>query len=175
MRIQIKRIIAILLVVCFLMSVAAVSASAQIDTYKKFRITSVNSNKVLDVADATTEAGANICQEEWRNTDFQKWKIISLDGVDTGYYRIDNVKSGMCLDIYGASKKAGTKLIQYTWHNADNQKFKLIPLSGDVYKIECKHSKMVLDVNEESILNDAQIIQWTWHNGLNQQWFITAV
>ena len=172
---RIKKTLAVLLVVLFVVSLTAAAANAKIDPSETYKIMSVNSCKVLDVTGASTADGAQIIQYEWNGGENQKWSFIPLSGKDKGYYRIESVNSGKCLDINGGSKEAGAKLIQYTLNNGDNQKFKLIPLSDDVYKIECKHSKLVLDVTGESLDNSIDIIQWKWKSSLNQQWFITAV
>jgi hypothetical protein len=172
---NVRRRLAVLLLVLFVLSVTAATVDAKIDPSETYRIMSVNSCKVLDVSGASTNDGAQIIQYEWRGGENQKWSFIPLSGKDKGYYRIESASSGKCLDISGESKEAGAKLIQYTWHKGDNQKFKLTPISDDVYMIECKHSKMVLDVSGGSLDNSANIIQYTSHGRSNQQWFITVV
>lgn len=172
---NIRRRLAILMLVFFLVSITAASAYAEIDPSETYRIMSVNSCKVLDVSGASTVDGAQVIQYEWRGGDNQKWSLIPLSGRDKGYYRIESINSGKCLDIYGDSQATGAKLIQYNWHKGDNQKFKLTPLSDDVYMIECKHSKLVLDVSGGSLDNSANVIQYTSNGGLNQQWFLTVI
>jgi hypothetical protein len=172
---NVRRRLAVLLLILFVLSVTAAAVDAKIDPSETYRIMSVNSCKVLDVPGASTDDGAKIIQYEWRGGENQKWNFIPLSGKDKGYYRIESASSGKCLDIFGGSKEAGANLIQYTWGKGDNQKFKITPLSDDIYKIECKHSKMVLDVSDGSLANSANIIQYTSHGGLNQQWFITVV
>ena len=76
--VNVRRKIAVLLLVFFVLSVTAAAVDAKIDPSEAYRIMSVNSCKVLDVSGASTDDGAQIIQYEWNGGDNQKWSFIPL-------------------------------------------------------------------------------------------------
>ncbi len=90
-----------------------------------YKITSVNSNKVLDVQNDGRVNETNVCQFTPRNpiSDNEKWIIKNAGG---GYYYIISKASGLYLDIYNAEAKNGANVQIYEGHEGIGQKFKFI-------------------------------------------------
>ncbi|MBL8514237.1 MAG: RICIN domain-containing protein, partial [Betaproteobacteria bacterium] len=72
--------------------------------------------KVLDVANAGREDGANVQQYNWNGTGAQRWRV---EGGRT--FRLVNVNSGKCLDVESASRDAGANIQQWSCHGRENQ------------------------------------------------------
>jgi hypothetical protein len=139
-----------------------------------YRITSANSEKVLDVSGGVHDDGARIIQYAWHGGLNQVWRLEPLNGVDQGYYRILSLGSGKCLDVAGSAQEDGGEIIQYAYYNTDNQKWRLIVVDGG-FVIQAKHSGKVLDVPASSHDDGVPVIQYMQHNGNNQRWILVEV
>ncbi len=146
------------------------SIYGQNDAY--YKIVSVHSGKVLDVAGLSTENGANIYQWEYVGGDNQMWKFVHAGD---GYYTIACKRSGKYLDVSGASTADGANIIQWPSHGGNNQKWKLEHTNNGYYKITSKHSGKVLDVEGASTINGGNIQQWGYGAGNNQKWQLVRV
>jgi hypothetical protein len=87
-----------------------------------FRIVSVQSGKVLAVADQSTVSGAPIVESDWDGGHDQQWK---LEHLGLGNFRITARHSDRVLDVEGASMQEGARLIQSEWHSEDSQRWRL--------------------------------------------------
>lgn len=127
-----------------------------------YSIQNVDSGKVLDVANSSTDDRANVQQYEYWGGDNQQWNVE-----DTGNgYRIENANSGNVLDVAGDSD--GANVQQYSDHGGDNQRFYLNDQGGGQYHIQPVHSEKALDV--ESTDDGANVQQYAW-SGANNQLF----
>lgn len=139
-----------------------------------YKITSANSNKVLDINGgvSATNNGAKLQQWTWSNTDNQKWLLQS---VEAGIYRITPVHSGKALDVNGGetATQNGPYLNQWDYYGGANQKFAFAHLGNGNFAIIAKHSGKVLDVSGASTANGADIIQWQYSGESNQLWKVT--
>ena len=133
-----------------------------------YTFVSAKSGKLMDVAGASTAAGAQVIQWPANGGNNQRWNLVHLGG---DVYRIEAVHSGLALDVAGASTAPGAPVIQWPWHGDTNQRWRVVPLSGsDRFRITSVRSGHALDVEGESTADGARIIQWPWHGGANQQW-----
>lgn len=133
-----------------------------------YSMTSVHSNKVVDVAGFSTESGANIHQWNWNNTLNQKWTFQHL-GDDV--YRIDSLNSGKSLSIASASGENGTNVIQLDWTGSQNQQWK-VTKKGDAFEFKALSTEKCLDVKGYSQDNGGNLYSWRCHNGNNQRWTV---
>ena len=87
-----------------------------------FKITSLNSGRVLDVEKASTADKANVQIYTWNETSAQRWYVVSCGD---GWYKFVAKCSGRVLDIASANTVNGANIQQYKWNGTDAQKFKL--------------------------------------------------
>ena len=83
-----------------------------VDTVKEdseYVITSVNSNKVLDVENNSDENGALIQQYEYNENNNQIWYIRYIDDK---YFYIESKNSGKVIDVKNQDTQNGTTVYQ---------------------------------------------------------------
>ena len=136
-----------------------------------YRITNVNSGKVLDVSGQSTSDGANVQQYSYWGGSNQQWNVE-----DTGNgYRIQNVNSGKVLDVANASTGNGANVQQYTDYGSDNQRFHIHDQGSGQYHIQPVHSDKSLDVESSSTSDGANVQQYDWYGGNNQLFTLDSV
>ncbi|MBT9395582.1 RICIN domain-containing protein [Hymenobacter sp. NST-14] len=137
-----------------------------------YRITSVNSGKVLDMAGLSTSNGGQAQQWTYGGTSNQQWKLVDSG---SGYVRLVNLHSNKSLDLaQGASPAAnGTLVQQFDWNSNDSQRWLITAENGGAYRLTNKASGKVLDVDGVSTLDGARVHQWDWAGGNNQKWTFT--
>lgn len=134
-----------------------------------YRIINRNSEKLVDVNQASKANGANIVQWPGNGGNNQQWQILDIGG---GFYKFINRNSGLAMDVNQASTVNGAQIIQWPFNGGANQQWQTTSLTGGFTKIINKNSGEVLDVNGGVITNGASIIQWPWNGGNNQQWLV---
>ncbi len=93
-----------------------------------YKITSVHSDKVLDVTGGETKSNTNVQQYGYGGVAAQKWYLT--DAGDGYYYIRPDVDKGLCLDVAGSGTASGTNVKLFMIHNADAQKWKLTPVQN---------------------------------------------
>lgn len=137
-----------------------------------YQIKNVNSGNVLDVANSSTEDGANIQQYSYGGGSNQQWNV---EDTGSGQYRIANVNSGKVLDVANSSTEDGANIQQYSESGADNQRFELHDQGGGEYHIQPVHSDKAVDVANSSTSNGSNVQQWSWSGSGNQLWTFESV
>lgn len=132
-----------------------------------YKITSKNSNKVMEVENSSTTNGANISQNQWMNTDNQKWTVTD---VGSGYYSIRAVHSGQAVDVVASSTTDGANITQWPYYGNTNQQWQIQDAGSGYYKIVNRNSAKVIDVENFSTANGANISQYHWTGTDNQLW-----
>lgn len=136
-----------------------------------FRITNIESGKVIDINGASRDAGAKAIQYAWGDAYNQKWQI---NDCGNGYHRFVSVNTlGKALQISGASTAAGTDAELGNFNYSNNQLWELTAVnnsiqSGKTYRIVNRTSSKVLD----GISSD-QVVQNGAGNSGSQIWEIT--
>lgn len=136
-----------------------------------FRITSVESGKVIDISGASRTAGAKALQYTWSDAYNQKWQIHD-DG--KGYHRLVNVNTlGKALQIMGKSTANGTDAEIGDFNYSDHQLWQITAvqpqlISGNSYKIVNRTSGKVVDGGNG--LETTPIVQMTSAAHNNQLW-----
>lgn len=136
------------------------------NVYYKFKAR--HSDKVMDVAETSTESGANVLQSSDNGKTSQHWKLIK---VDNGVYQIINRNSGLVLD----ASLTNNNVLQYTNRNADNQKWKLTGNGTGAYYIVNKHYNRLLEVYYAETNEGSNIQHWPFNNETCQQWELIKV
>lgn len=86
-----------------------------------YTIVSEKDSKVLDVANASWQNGANISVYVNNDTGAQAFKFVSAGG---DWYRIVNAMTGKAVDVAGAKSANGTNVQQYTNNGTNAQLWK---------------------------------------------------
>lgn len=79
-----------------------------------FKLTNVNSGKVLEVYNSSTRNGATVDQWAWNGSKTQMWEINSEDV-------FINVNSGKILEVYNSSTSDGAPVDQWAWNGSLTQ------------------------------------------------------
>ena len=134
-----------------------------------------NSDKVLDVACASTQAGANVQQYESNSTRGQYWYF--KNAVQSGFFNIYSLLSGLVLDIAGGTDANGANVQVYTLNNSEAQAFRLDAtqlINNGTYVIQSVvMPPMVLDVADASCDSGANIQTWRSNGSGAQKFAIT--
>jgi endoglucanase len=137
-----------------------------------YRIVCRQSNKTLDVNNASADNGGAIVQWDFWGGNNQQWKITNLGN---GYFSIINRNSNKALDVNGSATTAGTGIVQWDYWGGNNQQWRIVDIGFGYYEITNRNSGHSLDVNGGSTANGAGIIQWNVNGGRNQQWQIVQL
>jgi len=137
-----------------------------------YRITNVNSKKVMNTRDCSGKSSAFVTQTTWDGRTCQRWRF---DYAGDGWYRITNLVSGRALEIPGGTKE-NVQLILKDAKDNDNQLWRLLEAGnkGELRLIN-KASNKVLEVFAGSANNGASVLQTAWTGKTRQQWLLTAV
>lgn len=137
-----------------------------------YKIESVNSGKVLDVAGYSTDDGASIHQWTYNGTTNQQWNLEDTGG---GTFLIRNVGSGKVLDIVDSSYDMGAYVTQMSDSGSYSQQWYIDDLGDGTKIITNANSGMLLDVEGISMDDGALVHQWENWGGPNQQWRLISV
>jgi hypothetical protein len=138
-----------------------------------FRITSVESGKVIDINGASRDVGANAIQYAWNDGSNQKWQINDCGG---GYHRLVNVNTlGKALEIANSSKTVGTDATLNDFSYGANQLWQFTAVNANLvssksYKIVNHSSGKVLDAGSGG--EATPIVQTTSSNASSQVWIL---
>ncbi len=139
----------------------------------RYLIVNRNSGKVMEVAGANTNAGANIQQNTYAGGTHQQWDVVPLpatQGGDYSYFTLTPVHSGKATDLNNWSYDDGGNVMQWDNTGGVNQHWYLEYVSNGWFYVRSRWSGKYLDVSGASTANGANIFQWTGNGGLNQQW-----
>lgn len=143
-----------------------------------YTITSVKSKLVL-----TQGSDGNITQQQWTESDHQRWKIIPLsdsERVNGNYYlkgicKIECVANQKLLDVPGGSSNNSIQLNAWDFNSAESQKWRLVELAQGAYRIENIKSGKVIDVRDGSLGAGAAIQQYQSNDSDAQKWLLSEV
>lgn len=139
----------------------------------RYIIVNRNSGKVMEVAGASTSAGANIQQNAYGGGLHQQWDVVALpatNGGDYSYFTISPAHSAKATDVNNWGLGDGANVMQWDSTGGANQHWFLEYVSNGWFYVRSRWSGKCLDVSGASTANGANIFQWTGTGGLNQQW-----
>ena len=130
-----------------------------------YRIISIYSDMVFDVARASHASGASVILWPWHGGSNQRFRAKDAPALSNQAWGVslEAQHSGKVLDVAGASQSWGAPLVQWDYHGGANQLFRVFGSP-----IKPMHSDLVLDVANGSQANGAPIIQHTLHGRPNQ-------
>ena len=135
--------------------------------YGKYVLVARHSGKVMEVAGAGLNDGANVQQNTYSGGDYQKWDILP-DG--NGFFTIKAAHSGKTAEDQGWSTGNGGNIDQWGAGENANQHWFFEYAGNGYYSIRNRYSGLYLEVAGVSTANGANIDQWAGTGGLNQQW-----
>lgn len=139
-----------------------------------YKITSIESGKVLDVNGAGQTNGTNVQQYKWVDSSAQKWIITKTSD---GYYKFISRSNSLCLDVNKGDSSNRTNIQVWESNNTDAQKFILEKVQiypNGTYEMETKlNSNYVVDITGGNHANSTKAEIWTANGGDNQQFIVT--
>lgn len=138
-----------------------------------YKVRAKCSGKLLEVAGASTENGANVQQwaegDSWNN---QRWTIWDTG---EGYYKFINVYSGKALDVENYSTEDGANVSQYTDSGTTNQQWKIEYKGNGTFKLTAKNSGKCLNVAEGGTADGVNVNQMPDAANDAQSWMLEFV
>ncbi len=134
-----------------------------------YRLTNVNSGKVLDTMNCETDNGTLIDLRASLSNMCQQWKFTSTGN---GKYSITNINSGKVLDAMNCGLANGTTVDLWSSLGNTCQQWAIIPTGGGHYEIVVENSGMVLDDVKCGTTNGTKADLWQWTNNTCQEWSI---
>jgi hypothetical protein len=134
-----------------------------------YRITNVNSGKVLDAINCGTGDGTRLDIWQTLGNTCQQWRFASAGN---GTYTITNVNAGKVLDAVNCGLADGTEANLWSALGNNCQKWAVIPTGGGRYELVVENSGMTLDVANCGTANGTQVRLWQWLNNTCQEWTI---
>lgn len=138
-----------------------------LDLSRQFTLVNKNSEKLLEIPNASTNDNQQAAQYEWTNYSCQLWNI-SLKEND--YIQLKNVNSGKMLEVSNASTANGASVVQYPLSGNYCQDCKLVSVSDGYYKLRNRNSDKLLEVVGNLTTNGALIGQWEDTGYPCQEW-----
>jgi hypothetical protein len=133
-----------------------------------YRLTNVNSGKVLDAVNCGTANGTKIDQWSSLGNTCQQWKFASAGG---GHYTLTNVNSGTVLDSVNCGQANGTSLDLWAALGNLCQEWDVTQV-GSHYTITNVGNGMAMDVENCGTANGTTVRQWQQLDNTCQQWNI---
>ena len=146
-------------------------ASAELEEGTYIIHSKLNSDRVLDIANGSTENCGNLQIFAPNNSSAQKFTI---EAVSDGYYKITSEISGKVLDVANGSSNAGTNVWQYEWNGSSAQQWRFMDIGNGVYYIQSRLGT-VLDVNGASTALGSNVQTYTVNNTNAQKWTLEPV
>ncbi|HEX6432002.1 MAG TPA: RICIN domain-containing protein, partial [Niastella sp.] len=136
-----------------------------------YRITNVNSKKVLNTRDCSGAPLTRVTQTAWSGKDCQRWRF---EYAGDGWYKINSLVSGRALEVPGGSKDNVQVHLKDAKEN-DCQLWRLLEEgSKGELRLVNKASGKVLEVFAGSANNGAAVLQTTWNGKTRQKWTLLA-
>jgi hypothetical protein len=134
-----------------------------------YRITNVQSGKVLDAINCGAADGTLVDQWTSLGNTCQQWKFTN---VGANKWTVTNVNAGKVLDAVGCGLALGTAVD--LWSSLGNlcQRWAVIPAGGGKYELVVENSGMVLDDVNCGTADGTKADMWMWLNNNCQLWTI---
>jgi hypothetical protein len=131
------------------------------------------SGKVMEIAEGSSAAGANIQQNNYKGYKYQQWNVTPVDpniGGDFSYFSIKSVYSGKSLDILNWSLEEGGNIIAWDDTKGSNQQWFIEYAEDGWFYIRSRFSAKCIEVVNSSNIAGANIQQSVKKEQYNQQW-----
>ena len=137
----------------------------------RYVLTNSYSNKAMEVAGASYNAGANVVQNDYQGAEHQQWNITDLGN---GYYSIRAAHSGLALDVWEWNANDGADARVWISTESENQQWQISAAGNGTYSIVSRYSGKALEVFDFSTSNGGNVGLWTYWGGDTQTWALSA-
>jgi hypothetical protein len=138
-------------------------------TGTKYRLTNLNSGKVLDAVNCGTAPGTLVDQWQSLGNTCQQWVFNSLGN---GVYTLTNANSGLALDVYKCGGANGNEIDTWTLLNNMCQKWNVLPTGDGHYVLVASILGRTLDDKNCGRTNGTPVQTWQWLDNTCQEWSI---
>ncbi len=138
-------------------------------TGTKYRLTNVNSGKVLDAQNCGTSPGTLVQQWQSLGNTCQQWVFNSLGN---GVYTLTNVNSGLALDVYNCGSANGNEIDTWTLLNNTCQMWSVLSAGNGHYVLVSSVIGRTLDDKNCGTANGTVVQTWQWLDNTCQEWSI---
>ncbi|WP_207513564.1 RICIN domain-containing protein [Longitalea luteola] len=136
-----------------------------------YRITNVNSKKVLNTRDCAGHPLTKITQGGWTGRDCERWRF---EYAGDGWYKITSLVSGRAMEVPGGSRE-NVQIYLKDIKDQDCQLWRILEAgSKGELRLVNKASGKTLDVFGGSFNNGAAVLQTAWAGKSRQKWTLTA-
>ncbi|RZS91716.1 ricin-type beta-trefoil lectin protein [Motilibacter rhizosphaerae] len=135
----------------------------------KYRITNVNSGKVLDAVNCGTANGTRLDLWSSLGNTCQQW---TFSASSEGTWTVTNVNSGKVLDAVNCGQADGTEADLWSALGNTCQRWDVVPAGNGRYMLVVRNSGMVLDAANCGTANGTDVRLWQWLDNTCQEWTI---
>ncbi len=134
-----------------------------------YRIVSVNSGKVLDVAGASTAPGTQIVQYSYWGGANQLWTV---EPRENGSVSIMSAYSGLVLEVDRSSTENGAPVVQRSYAGGAHQRWVLEAVGEGAVAIRNANSGKLVNVPYASTNDGMSMVQYDSFGGANEHWLL---
>ena len=169
---KVIRFVSILLVVCTLLGVCSINASAatkvkSASSGNYYLIQHVGSGKYLDITDESTSNGARL--QIWQRYPKHQNQVFYFQKVGN-YWKIIAHNSGKAIEVRNSSKSNNAHVAQWSYGGLKCQQWSIIKNSDGTVSFKNRNSGKYLDVSGNGTANGTKVVQYT-SNGTTAQKF----
>lgn len=137
-----------------------------------YKLVHKDTDQVLEVANNSSEPGANVHQNTDSGIDSQRWVItIQSDGL----YKLINQNSNQCLEVNNGSIQSGANVQQGDYTAIDAQHWNFELMTDGYFKIIHKGTNQCLAVDQNSTESLANVKQETDDGSDGQRWKLKLI
>jgi len=134
-----------------------------------YRLTNLNSGKVLDAVNCGTSPGTVVDQWQSLGNTCQQWVFHSLS---SSVFTLTNVHSGLALDVFNCGGGNGNEIDTWTLFNNTCQMWSVLPTGNGHYVLVSSIIGRTLDDKNCGTANGTVVQTWQWLNNTCQEWSI---
>jgi hypothetical protein len=137
-----------------------------------YKLTHKGTNQCLEVANNSTQPGANVQQNTDSGNDSQRW-IITLES--NGLYKLTHKSTNQCLEVDSNSNQPEANVQQGNSTDSDAQYWNFETMTDGYFKLTHKGTNQCLDVDQNSSTPLANVKQNTDNGSDGQRWKLELI
>lgn len=137
-----------------------------------YKLTHKDTNQCLEVADNSSQPGANVHQNTDNGSDSQLW-VVTLES--DGFYKLTHKGTNQCLEVNNGSNQPEANVQQGADNGNDAQHWKLESMTDGYFKITHKGTDQCLAADQNSNAPLANVIQYTDNGNDGQRWKLELI
>jgi hypothetical protein len=137
-----------------------------------YKLTHKGTNQCLEVANNSTQPGANVQQNTDSGNDSQLW-VITVES--NGLYKLTHKNTNQCLEVDSNSNQPEANIQQGTSADSDAQYWNFEAMTDGYFKLTHKGTNQCLDVDQNSSAPLANVKQNTDNGSDGQRWKLELI